>query len=123
MRLVVWAQIFILTFSLLVAPSASQAQSSVSTTTSLRRNIATVIFCGLGGAVLGISTLSFYGDPGNHIGNITTGLALGMIGGATYVATQSYDQNQNQTVGLDPVRELIQKNRNPKSTLAWAWNF
>lgn len=52
----------------------------------MRRNVATVIFCGLGGAVLGLSTLSFYGKPQDHTGNIYAGLGAGLIGGLAYVA-------------------------------------
>lgn len=55
----------------------------------VRRNLATIIFCGLGGAVVGISTLSFYGQPQEHTSNITTGFALGVIGGTIYTTTHS----------------------------------
>ncbi len=52
---------------------------------NLRRNAATIIFCGLGGAVLGLSTLSFYGKPQEHLGNIYLGLGAGLIAGGGYV--------------------------------------
>ncbi|PWU21041.1 MAG: hypothetical protein C5B49_03220 [Bdellovibrio sp.] len=50
-----------------------------------RRGFATVMLAGLAGAVLGLSTLSFYGKPEEHIGNIYVGLGLGLLGGAGYV--------------------------------------
>lgn len=56
---------------------------------SFRKNFATVMFCGLGGAVLGLSTLSFYGKPDEHIGNISTGFALGVLGGVAFAAADT----------------------------------
>lgn len=52
---------------------------------SARRGIATVIFCGLGGALLGLSTLSFYGKPQDHTSNIYGGLGIGLVAGLSYV--------------------------------------
>ncbi len=50
-----------------------------------RRQLATILFAGLGGAVLGLSTLSFYGRPQEKLSNIAIGFAFGVIGGTTYV--------------------------------------
>jgi hypothetical protein len=50
-----------------------------------RRQLATIIFAGLGGAVLGLSTLSFYGRPQDKLSNIAIGFAVGVIGGTVYV--------------------------------------
>lgn len=75
----------ILAVSLLLIGSLSQAQSGK----SVKRGVATVLFSTLGGAILGLSTLSFYGDPEEHTGNITTGALLGAIAGAGYIAYDS----------------------------------
>lgn len=40
---------------------------------------------GLGGAVLGLSTLSFVEEPGDHLKNILVGAALGIMGGVAFV--------------------------------------
>ena len=69
--------------------SWAQTSTEPSRLTGLRRGLATVMLAGLGGAVLGLSTLSFYGDPQDHISNIWTGLALGAIGGSFYVISQN----------------------------------
>ncbi len=69
---------------------AVDGSSTTSKTSYFRRNLATIIMAGFGGAVLGLSTLSFYGSPQNHIDNITTGFFLGLAGGGVYVASQSY---------------------------------
>ncbi|MGE3973047.1 MAG: hypothetical protein AB7F59_00825 [Bdellovibrionales bacterium] len=49
-----------------------------------RRQAAIVIFAGLGGAVLGLSTLSFYGRPQDKLSNIAIGAAVGVIVGVSY---------------------------------------
>ena len=45
----------------------------------------TVAGAGLGGAVLGLSTLSFVEEPGDHLKNILVGAALGVMGGVAFV--------------------------------------
>lgn len=54
-----------------------------------RRQLATIVFAGLGGAVLGLSTLSFYGRPQEKLANIAMGFALGVIVGTVYVTFQT----------------------------------
>lgn len=44
-----------------------------------------IFLSGLGGAVLGLSTLSFYGRPQDHLGNIAIGFAVGVVFGTIYV--------------------------------------
>ncbi len=50
-----------------------------------RKQLATIVFAGLGGAVLGLSTLSFYGRPQDRLVNIAVGFAVGIISGTCYV--------------------------------------
>lgn len=61
-------------------------QSYTNSGRSFKRNVATVLFASIGGAVLGLSTLSFYGEPQEHTNNITLGALLGFVGGVGYVA-------------------------------------
>lgn len=49
-----------------------------------RKQLATIIFAGLGGAILGLSTLSFYPRPQDHLENIAVGFAIGVITGTAY---------------------------------------
>ena len=87
---------------------------------SLRRNIATVVFVGLGGAVLGLSTLSFYGEPQEHVNNITTGFLVGLIGGSIYVAADSTkEQMATQVWPTNPSQVSL------KVPLIWktSWSF
>ena len=75
---------------------------------------ATIIYSGLGGAVLGLSTLSFYGRPEEHLSNIAVGFALGVIAGTSYVTffmadnwNYSYkDQPSNRNYILSGFRNL-----------------
>jgi hypothetical protein len=73
-----------------------------------RRQLATIVFAGLGGAILGLSTLSFYGRPQEHLGNIAIGFAVGIISGTAYVtfATATtrdyYDDERKREVMLTP---------------------
>lgn len=85
-------------FSLFTS-QVSKAQESVAG--PFKEKMATVMFCSLGGAVLGLSTLSFYGEPQKHIGNIYSGVALGFIAGLVYV---TYD-SANKYSWFDEVKE------------------
>lgn len=49
-----------------------------------RRHLANIVFAGLAGAVLGLSTLSFYGRPQDRLSNIAVGFAVGVIGGTMF---------------------------------------
>lgn len=44
-----------------------------------------IFLAGLGGAVLGLSTLSFHGRPQDHLGSIAIGFAVGVVFGTIYV--------------------------------------
>lgn len=85
---------FLLSMALILGSVSSQAQTSSSQ--SFRRNAATVIFWGLGGAVLGLSTLSFYGKPQEHLSNIYVGLGAGLMAGTGYVYYRSLPQADDQ---------------------------
>jgi len=77
--------IFILMTVLVVSMSVRAQNSNEQDLTGFRRGLATVMLASLGGAIVGISTLSFYGEPQEHVSNILTGLALGAAGGTAYV--------------------------------------
>ncbi len=79
-----------ITLSILIASSgfAQTAQTEEKTKSSPggpRKQLATIIFTGLGGAVLGLSTLSFYGRPQDNLSNIAVGFAVGVITGTVIV--------------------------------------
>jgi len=49
---------------------------------------------GLAGAMLGMSTLSFYGRPQDNLANIAIGFAFGVIIGTTYTTYQATTQTR-----------------------------
>lgn len=85
---------------------------------NLRRNAATIIFCGLGGAVLGLSTLSFYGKPQEHLGNIYVGLGVGLIAGSGYVYYRSLPRVEDNEVLL-----RLNLPKLPPPQIAYSWEF
>ncbi len=88
-----------------------------------RRSVATVMLFGLGGAVLGLSTLSFYGKPEEHIGNIYLGLAAGLIGGGAYLlSTSEYERNWSREEFSKPAAIPVAANVTP-TLLNYSWNF
>ena len=66
-----------------------------------RKQLATIIFAGLGGAILGLSTLSFYGRPQDKLSNIAIGFAVGVIAGTSYV-TYKAATNPTELYGTIP---------------------
>lgn len=67
------------------AQAAGRSQATPAAAQKWRRNTAVILFSGIGGGLLGLSTLSFYGDPKEHTGNINLGALLGVLGGVGYV--------------------------------------
>ncbi len=72
-----------------LAQQRSPQGESSSQVPSPRRQMATIVYSGLGGLVLGLSTLSFYGRPQDHMSNIGMGFAIGVIIGAAYTTYQA----------------------------------
>lgn len=54
-----------------------------------RRQISTIVYMGLAGAVLGLSTLSFYGRPQDKLTNIPIGFGVGVVIGTIYMTYQA----------------------------------
>ncbi|MEI7972966.1 MAG: hypothetical protein WCH11_01210, partial [Bdellovibrio sp.] len=73
------------------------AQENSTAMTEFRRGLASVVLVGLGGAVLGLSTLSFYSQPQEKIGHVSTGFGLGLLAGSIYVMTRSRDADFGQS--------------------------
>lgn len=67
------------------AQNSSPQEEKTKTVSGPRKQLATIIFAGLGGAVLGLSTLSFYGRPQDNLSNIAIGFAVGVITGTVIV--------------------------------------
>jgi hypothetical protein len=63
--------------------NGSSSQKS-STGSGPKRQLGIIVFSGVAGGLLGLSTLSFYGRPQEKLSNIAIGFAIGIIGGAVY---------------------------------------
>ncbi len=95
-----------------------------------RKQLATILFMGLGGAVLGLSTLSFYGRPQDKLSNIAIGFAFGVIAGTTFV-TYKAATNPQELYGVESLREFDQLGRgagivaqkNQPAPLSAGWTF
>ncbi len=93
--------------ALVLGPSRpAQAQDGDSSSGGTKGQLATILYCGLGGAALGLSTLSFYGRPQNKLGNIAIGFAVGIISGTAYVTYELTTGSQSSYSSLNPQSEL-----------------
>jgi hypothetical protein len=76
---------------------------------STKNDFLIVVSAGLGGAILGLSTLSFVEEPKDHTDNIMTGAAIGIIVGVAVVAYMQaekssamfYDEQANNSLEFD----------------------
>lgn len=101
-----------------------------------RRQIATIVYMGLGGAVLGLSTLSFYGRPQDKLTNIPIGFGVGVIIGTIYMTYQAatnpqefyrseyeYKPEFNKKDFTDTVSATDLFVQKEKPSLSYAWSF
>lgn len=79
-----------------------------------QNDIMLVAAAGAGGAILGLSTLSFVDKPSKHISNIWTGAALGVIAGVIFVAYQSAQKGSEELTD-----EEASVNFNSSERVAW----
>ncbi len=88
------------------------------------RDVSIISAVGVGGAILGLSTLSFVDEPKEHLNNIVIGGALGIIVGVGIVAwlqatsgKKRYEGAYNLNSTPLKISENIKYNMNPKSKL------
>jgi hypothetical protein len=78
--------------------SSAFAQDTPDFVKNTQQDILLVGAAGAGGAVLGLSTLSFYDTPSKHISNIWTGAAIGIIAGVIIVAYNSAQKGSEELI-------------------------
>lgn len=85
-----------LTFAFIAVPVRTFAQQQGSSTLvdQSLRDAMIVAGAGIGGAVLGLSTLSFVEEPKDHLKNILVGGAVGIIVGVGLVAYNQATQSE-----------------------------
>ncbi len=130
----------ILCFAIMASGSSSMAQNDDNQTSGRsagpRKQIATIIFAGLAGGVLGLSTLSFYGRPQDKLANVPMGVGLGVIIGTIYTTFRAASaprefletgDNGGWSTGREPESWTLTKPLAPVSPLlasaGWQWSF
>lgn len=73
-----------------------------------RNTVGIILISGLVGGVLGLSTLSFYDRPQDHIRNITLGAGIGVIASALYM-TATVAQTPPPTAGWQLYPRMIDR--------------
>ena len=133
-KLVVLIFIFSFTASAFAQQPPSAPAGEEGTTKSRvggpRRQLATILFAGLGGSILGLSTLSFYGRPQDKLQNIAIGFAIGVIAGTVYVTYKAANNPQElygqeflpELERMDQARELRVTEPTPLS-VSYTFNF
>lgn len=114
---------------------SNQMQGEMSGT---RKQVATIIFAGLGGAVLGLSTLSFYSRPQDKLSNIGVGAAVGVVVGTVYTTYKAIHEpyekyNVYERIYLEDQKlrthftDLNQnrwaQNEKTPTKISWEWSF
>lgn len=91
--------IFISLFTMVFSPCVFAEGSSEDMWGESAGDLSLVGGMGLGGAILGLSTLSFVDEPKDHLKNILIGGAFGIIVGVGFVAWQQASKSQGQYEG------------------------
>ncbi len=105
----------LLAFQLLTAVAFAQEESETDDVIKNTQNdILLVAGAGAAGAVIGLSTLSFVEKPSEHISNIWTGAAIGVIAGVIWVAYNSAQRNQEDLIDEEASLEF-----NSSERFAW----
>lgn len=134
-------------FCFLAMPCWSQYQyddqeaQNYSLADQTKNDMLVIVASGVGGAVLGLSTLSFVDEPSDHFDNVLTGAAVGLIIGVLYVAyRQAYGPSgifAYETIELPSyqlyTKEFLEKRHlgnyglasssPPLTAFQWTWQF
>ena len=102
---------FLLVMTLLASSSFGYAQTSTDDfAEESLQDARLVAWSGLGGAILGLSTLSFVDDPSDHLKNVYVGAAIGVVLGVGLVAylqaNKAQQEYDGQVTGLMPLIDL-----------------
>lgn len=79
----------------LLTPAIAQADDD-DFVKNTQADLMIVAGAGIGGAILGLSTLSFVDKPSKHVANIWTGAAIGVIAGVIFVAYNSAQKGSEE---------------------------
>jgi hypothetical protein len=88
--------LFIVFLTLITHLNVSAQSTEEDFIKNTQNDLMIVAAAGAGGAILGLSTLSFVERPSNHIRNVWSGAALGMIAGVILVAYNSAQKGSEE---------------------------
>lgn len=99
-------------------PAFAQANDKAgqNATQGPRKHLANIVFAGLAGAVLGLSTLSFYGRPQDRLSNIAVGFAIGVIGGTMFSTYKAAAEPREFYSLQDPMMRFEQAQFTPSAS-------
>lgn len=103
---------YFLTLQFLLVGSVFAQDDEDDIVKSTQNDILLIAGAGAAGAVIGLSTLSFVDKPSEHLPNIWTGAALGVIAGVVFVAYNSAQRGQ----------EDLESSANFKTSERLAWH-
>lgn len=92
-----------LTLTTILVSLSAGAQTS--TARAWKRDTAIVLFSAVGGGILGLSTLSFYGEPQEHTSNVSAGALIGLVAGFSYVIWEHSQGGPSYGVLVEPRAE------------------
>jgi hypothetical protein len=123
-----------LAFAVPAATAAPKSDKNAEVSTrGPKKQLQTIVFAGLAGAILGLSTLSFYGRPQDKLNNIAVGAAVGIIIGTVYstfrVATEPHDftnfkdPRDGEMLALQPHNQfqLLETSQTPKMAMTFSF--
>lgn len=95
----------------LITVNLAYAQSEDDFVKNTQNDILLVGAAGAGGAILGLSTLSFYDKPSKHVANVWTGAAIGIIAGVIFVAYMSAQKGSEDLTSQHSSEEFTTSDR------------
>ena len=106
-----------------MADQGYQSSESRSAGPSIKSQVAKILLSSLGGAVLGMSTLSFYDRPQDHLSNVAIGGTIGALLGSVYVTQESLDYESTATLENGGSFGLIAAAKIEQTRLLWGFSF
>lgn len=121
--------IIVFVVTTLVSSHVFAQEGQNSTQMGPKKQLTMIFLSGLGGAVLGLSTLSFHGRPQDHLGNIAIGFAIGAVFGTVYVTYKTatkprpYLSDLDDPLFVNPTKRESADIKSAPSLLSYNFSF
>lgn len=126
---VIIALTLITSFHQVAFAQASGSTKNKQSTNGPRKQLTIILFSGIAGAILGLSTLSFYGRPQDKLNNIAYGFAVGIIVGAGYsaytVTSSPHEFSRGASIWDEQERDRLNRGApgDRPMKMSWSWGF